>query len=197
MNCLTTCHSFNLFSSFESSPPFSAEHGRFFLPLLSHRVPRCSPRCPVSLMTPLHPFLLPLPVSSFPPISVHLSLVANPSHLEAVNPVVNGKTRATQFYHGDTKVRMGNSADIAGVSLFVCIGGDNVLSLLSLLLVVVDAFFLCAAGGGGLAGAAVVCRNVQLRSLELGAYLIRARYGTCGLNFGSPTTHAPPTAHEI
>ncbi|CAM9932887.1 unnamed protein product [Pylaiella littoralis] len=35
--------------------------------------------------------------------SVHLSLVANPSHLEAVNPVVNGKTRATQFYHGDTK----------------------------------------------------------------------------------------------
>eukprot|EP00904_Undaria_pinnatifida_P004984 jgi/Undpi1/1615/HiC_scaffold_11.g05005.m1 len=34
---------------------------------------------------------------------VHLSLVANPSHLEAVNPVVNGKTRATQFYHGDTK----------------------------------------------------------------------------------------------
>lgn len=36
---------------------------------------------------------------------VHLSLVANPSHLEAVNPVVNGKTRATQFYHGDTKVR--------------------------------------------------------------------------------------------
>ncbi|CAN0410105.1 unnamed protein product, partial [Hapterophycus canaliculatus] len=39
-----------------------------------------------------------------PPLtSVHLSLVANPSHLEAVNPVVNGKTRATQFYHGDTK----------------------------------------------------------------------------------------------
>lgn len=35
---------------------------------------------------------------------VHLSLVANPSHLEAVDPVVNGKTRATQFYHGDTKV---------------------------------------------------------------------------------------------
>lgn len=36
---------------------------------------------------------------------VHLSLVANPSHLEAVDPVVNGKTRATQFYHGDTKVK--------------------------------------------------------------------------------------------
>ncbi|RHY33066.1 hypothetical protein DYB32_001913 [Aphanomyces invadans] len=40
---------------------------------------------------------------------VHLSLVANPSHLEAVNPVVVGKCRAKQFYLGndddaDTKV---------------------------------------------------------------------------------------------
>ena len=33
--------------------------------------------------------------------SVHLSLVANPSHLEAVNPVVEGKTRAKQFYLRD------------------------------------------------------------------------------------------------
>eukprot|EP00612_Vaucheria_litorea_P005795 CAMPEP_0171464818 /NCGR_PEP_ID=MMETSP0945-20130129/8029_1 /TAXON_ID=109269 /ORGANISM="Vaucheria litorea, Strain CCMP2940" /LENGTH=956 /DNA_ID=CAMNT_0011992071 /DNA_START=277 /DNA_END=3147 /DNA_ORIENTATION=+ len=33
---------------------------------------------------------------------VHLSLVANPSHLEAVDPVVCGKTRATQFYSGNT-----------------------------------------------------------------------------------------------
>ncbi|KAH8548513.1 oxoglutarate dehydrogenase, E1 component [Umbelopsis sp. PMI_123] len=32
---------------------------------------------------------------------VHLSLVANPSHLEAVNPVVLGKTRALQFYSKD------------------------------------------------------------------------------------------------
>lgn len=32
---------------------------------------------------------------------VHLSLVANPSHLEAVNTVVLGKTRAKQFYTGD------------------------------------------------------------------------------------------------
>lgn len=34
---------------------------------------------------------------------VHLSLVANPSHLEAVNPVVLGKTRALQFYSKDTE----------------------------------------------------------------------------------------------
>ncbi|SFP32528.1 2-oxoglutarate dehydrogenase E1 component [Tranquillimonas alkanivorans] len=33
--------------------------------------------------------------------SVHLSLTANPSHLEAVNPVVLGKARAKQDQHGD------------------------------------------------------------------------------------------------
>ena len=34
--------------------------------------------------------------------SVHLSLSANPSHLEAVNPVVLGKARAKQLQHDDT-----------------------------------------------------------------------------------------------
>ena len=33
--------------------------------------------------------------------SVHLSLTANPSHLEAVNPVVLGKARAKQFQYGE------------------------------------------------------------------------------------------------
>ncbi|CAF3932957.1 unnamed protein product [Rotaria magnacalcarata] len=33
--------------------------------------------------------------------NVKFSLVANPSHLEAVDPVVQGKTRAEQFYRGD------------------------------------------------------------------------------------------------
>lgn len=33
---------------------------------------------------------------------IHLSLVANPSHLEAVDPVVIGKTRAKQFHSNDT-----------------------------------------------------------------------------------------------
>lgn len=32
---------------------------------------------------------------------LQMSLVANPSHLEAVNPVVEGKTRAKQHYSGD------------------------------------------------------------------------------------------------
>ena len=32
---------------------------------------------------------------------VHLSLVANPSHLEAVNPVVIGKVRAKQYLSGN------------------------------------------------------------------------------------------------
>ena len=34
--------------------------------------------------------------------TVHLSLTANPSHLEAVNPVVLGKVRAKQDHYGDT-----------------------------------------------------------------------------------------------
>ncbi|XP_021771281.1 2-oxoglutarate dehydrogenase, mitochondrial-like [Chenopodium quinoa] len=34
---------------------------------------------------------------------IHLSLVANPSHLEAVDPVVVGKTRAKQFYSNDVE----------------------------------------------------------------------------------------------
>ena len=33
--------------------------------------------------------------------SVHVSLTDNPSHLEAVNPVVLGQTRAKQFFHHD------------------------------------------------------------------------------------------------
>ncbi|QFU07842.1 2-oxoglutarate dehydrogenase E1 component [Rhodobacteraceae bacterium THAF1] len=38
---------------------------------------------------------------SFDDNTVHLSLTANPSHLEAVNPVVLGKARAKQDQHGD------------------------------------------------------------------------------------------------
>jgi len=34
---------------------------------------------------------------------VHISLTDNPSHLEAVNPVVLGQTRAKQFFHKDKK----------------------------------------------------------------------------------------------
>ena len=35
--------------------------------------------------------------------SVHISLTDNPSHLEAVNPVVLGQVRAKQFFHKDVK----------------------------------------------------------------------------------------------
>lgn len=33
--------------------------------------------------------------------NIRLAVCANPSHLEAVDPVVQGKTRAEQFYRGD------------------------------------------------------------------------------------------------
>ncbi len=42
---------------------------------------------------------------SFDGINVHLSLVANPSHLEAVDPVVLGKAHATQVLRGDSEGR--------------------------------------------------------------------------------------------
>ncbi|QQP56908.1 Neural conserved at 73EF, partial [Caligus rogercresseyi] len=35
--------------------------------------------------------------------NIRLAVVANPSHLEAVDPVVLGKVRAEQFYRGDTE----------------------------------------------------------------------------------------------
>lgn len=36
---------------------------------------------------------------------MHISLCANPSHLEAVYPVVIGKAKAKQFYVGDTEMK--------------------------------------------------------------------------------------------
>ena len=33
--------------------------------------------------------------------NIKLAVVANPSHLEAVNPVVQGKCKAEQYYKGD------------------------------------------------------------------------------------------------
>lgn len=49
--------------------------------------------------------------------NITLSLVANPSHLEAADPVVMGKTKAEQFYCGDTegkKVRPGHPGQTSG-----------------------------------------------------------------------------------
>ena len=34
--------------------------------------------------------------------NIRLAVVANPSHLEAVDPVVQGKVKAEQFYRGDS-----------------------------------------------------------------------------------------------
>ncbi|HEX3151214.1 MAG TPA: 2-oxoglutarate dehydrogenase E1 component [Gemmataceae bacterium] len=50
--------------------------------------------------------------------SIHLSLTPNPSHLEAVDPVVEGRTRAKQRLHGDTKRAMGVPLLIHGDAAF-------------------------------------------------------------------------------
>ncbi|XP_077442221.1 2-oxoglutarate dehydrogenase complex component E1 isoform X2 [Vanacampus margaritifer] len=49
---------------------------------------------------------------------VTLSLMANPSHLEAVDPVVQGKTKAEQFYSGDTEGKKVMSVLIHGDAAF-------------------------------------------------------------------------------
>ena len=53
---------------------------------------------------------------------VHLSLVANPSHLEAVDPVVLGKTRATQFYQHDEERNSSMALLIHGDAAFAAQG---------------------------------------------------------------------------
>src|SRR5213079_1653492 len=49
---------------------------------------------------------------------VHVSLTPNPSHLEAVDPVVEGRTRAKQFQAGDRDRKMGMSLLIHGDAAF-------------------------------------------------------------------------------
>jgi 2-oxoglutarate dehydrogenase E1 component len=49
---------------------------------------------------------------------IHLSLTPNPSHLEAVNPVVEGRTRAKQFLFGDSERRLGIPLLIHGDAAF-------------------------------------------------------------------------------
>ncbi|XP_048126061.1 2-oxoglutarate dehydrogenase-like, mitochondrial isoform X2 [Alosa alosa] len=50
--------------------------------------------------------------------NITLSLMANPSHLEAVDPVVQGKTKAEQFYSGDTEGKKVMSILIHGDAAF-------------------------------------------------------------------------------
>lgn len=50
--------------------------------------------------------------------NVRIALVANPSHLEAVNPIVMGKTRAEQFYKGDSDGKKVMSILIHGDAAF-------------------------------------------------------------------------------
>jgi 2-oxoglutarate dehydrogenase E1 component len=49
---------------------------------------------------------------------IHVSLSPNPSHLEAVDPVVEGRTRAKQFLFGDSERRLGIPLLIHGDAAF-------------------------------------------------------------------------------
>ena len=50
--------------------------------------------------------------------NIRLSVIANPSHLEAVNPLVEGKVRAEQFYRGDTEGKKAMSILLHGDAAF-------------------------------------------------------------------------------
>lgn len=61
--------------------------------------------------------------------AIHLSLVANPSHLEAVNTVVQGKCRAKQYYAQDAgrsqtlPLLLHGDGAFAGQARCVCMDG--------------------------------------------------------------------------
>merc|ERR1711963_813417 len=50
--------------------------------------------------------------------NIRLAVVANPSHLEAVDPVVQGKVRAEQFYRGDSEGKKAMSILLHGDAAF-------------------------------------------------------------------------------
>lgn len=56
--------------------------------------------------------------------NIRLAVVANPSHLEAVDPVVQGKTRAEQFYRGD-----GEGKKVSALSYISALYNKNTLQL--------------------------------------------------------------------
>src|SRR5437763_433422 len=61
----------------------------------------------------------------FDGIKVHLSLLPNPSHLEAVDPVVLGKARAIQTFRGDKRGRKVLPMLLHGAAAFAGRGGGR------------------------------------------------------------------------
>lgn len=53
--------------------------------------------------------------------NIRLAVVANPSHLEAVDPVVQGKVRAEQFYRGDGEGKKVLYPDFSSCLANICI----------------------------------------------------------------------------
>lgn len=97
---------------------------------------------------------------------VHMSLVANPSHLEAVNPVVVGKVRAKQDYLGDT-----DRKKVAGVLFH----GDAAFAGQG---VVMESFMLSGAEGYNAGGTIHVVVNNQVGFTATGGEIHKGRYTT-------------------
>ena len=69
---------------------------------------------------------------------VHMNLAANPSHLEAVNSVVVGKTRAKQFFINDKEMKRVMAVLLHGDAAF----SGQVTPLVPTFLSLVDGLFL-------------------------------------------------------
>lgn len=54
--------------------------------------------------------------------NITMAIVANPSHLEAADPVMQGKARAEQFYRGDTEGKKVNLGPINSVYSYTIYG---------------------------------------------------------------------------
>jgi 2-oxoglutarate dehydrogenase E1 component len=97
---------------------------------------------------------------------VHMSLVANPSHLEAVNPVVVGKVRAKQDYLGDA-----DRKKVAGVLFH----GDAAFAGQG---VVMESFMLSETEGYNAGGTIHVVVNNQVGFTATGKEIHKGRYTT-------------------
>lgn len=87
--------------------------------------------------------------------NITLSLMANPSHLEAVDPVVQGKTKAEQFYRGDVEGK-----NVPGTGRLLC-----VITVSHFKVIVFQVMSILLHGDAAFAGQGVVYETFHLSEL--------------------------------